>query len=654
MPLYKVALAVLSMGIFGFNAVASKIGLQEFPPLLFNLLRFIVVLPSLLFIARPTISWSMLAAIAFSLSIGHLSFANIGLALGASAGTYVLIQQTGTLFAIFFAYVLLDHKPSKFDLAGIALGLVGIYWICAAKGTQGSLWAIVFMIASACTWALGYILIKKAEVPSFAIASWTSIFAIPCLCVSSATFEGFEKMSDSFANASLMGWGTVFYSGWISMLGAGGILAYLMRSEPVSKVVPYYMLVPLFGCLFAAVFLGEELNEATLLGGTSIFAGLLVARFGGQVSTVFVKIFRRLRVKEGMMTILAATSFSAHLESMLPQSIDVAIIGGGCAGLSAALVTAEYAFDTHVFMGPQPGGALNEKTIVGNWPGKPTGFGYVIMEELQKQAQKFGAHLIDESVVKCNLAKSPFEIISSSGQLYLASTVLIATGTSERELEVDSCKAYVGKGIFSNTMVYKHWSEFQDQAKNATALVVGGGVDAVKKAVYLCKGGAAKVFLAFRGDSLNVSPLRKKMLGAYKQIECIPQARVQAFLGDGTKLQATVLIANQDQLNVPLDCAVISIGRVPNTQLFKNTLIFDEKEAIILQGSTQQTSIPGVFAAGDATAAYAYGQAAIASGDGMKAGYEMVSYLRALKPGDSENSRSCGHLPSLSSAYRHR
>jgi len=657
MPFYKIALAVLAMGIFGFNAVVSKIGLQEFSPLLFNLLRFIVVFPCLFFIARPAISWSLLAAIAGTLSIGHLSFANIGLALGASPGTYVLIQQTGSLFAIFFAYVLLGHRPSKFDLAGITLGTIGVYWICVSKGTQGNFWAIIFMLASACTWALGYILIKKADAESLGIVSWTSIFAIPCLCISSGAIEGVEEIFYSLSNASPIAWSAVLYSGWISMLGAGGILAYLMRTEPIAKVVPYYLLVPLFGCLFSALLLGEELHQATIVGGLCILGGLVVVRFGPSIFFAAGNFFKKVYVKGGIMSVLMGMSLSAQSENTPAQYIDVAIIGGGCAGLSAALVTAEYDFQTCVFMGPKPGGALNEKTIVGNWPGKQITYGDTIIEELQKQAQKFGAHLIDESIVMCDLTTYPFAVTSANGDRYLAAAVLIATGTSERKLEAENCQTYLSKGIFSNTMVYKNWQEFQDQAKNSTSLVIGGGVDAVKKAIYLCRAGAAKVFMAFRGENLNVSPLRKKMLDSYSQIEFIPEAKVQAFLGDGTKLHAVLLAANEDQVNVPLDCAVISVGRVPNTQLFKNTLKLDEKEAIMLQGATQQTTISGVFAAGDATTAQIYGQAAIAAGDGMKAGYEIINFLKAqrdIKRVHDESNLAYGHLPNPLLACKHK
>lgn len=279
----KIFYAIIAMMIFGLNAVFTKFGLSEFPPLLYNFLRFALVLPAIFFVPRPAISWSMLLAIGLSLSVGHLSFACIGMALGASAGTFVLIQQTGSIFAICFAYLLVNHKPSRYDLLGIGLGLIGIYWFCASKGTEGGLLAIAALIGSSVAWGLGFTLVKKAHAPSLQTSLWTSIFAIPCMALASDSLEGTEAIGSALSNATLMGWSTVVFSGWVSMLGAGSLLMYLMRTEPVSKVVPFNMLVPLFGCLFAYLILGEQLTPAMLTGGAWILGGLMVSQFGAKL-----------------------------------------------------------------------------------------------------------------------------------------------------------------------------------------------------------------------------------------------------------------------------------------------------------------------------------------------------------------------------------
>jgi O-acetylserine/cysteine efflux transporter len=283
MPWIKILYAIIAMMIFGLNAVFTKFGLSEFPPLLYNFLRFAFVLPAIFFIPRPAISWSMLLAIGLSLSIGHLSFACIGMTLGASAGTFVLIQQTGSIFAICFAYLLVNQKPSRYDLLGIALGLIGIYWFCASKDTEGGLLAIAALIGSSVTWGLGFTLVKKAHAPSLPTSLWTSIFAIPCMALASGLIEGPEAIISAFSNATLKGWSTLLFAGWVSLLGAGSLFMYLMRTEPVSKVVPFNMLVPLFGCLFAYLILGEQLTAPMLTGGAWILGGLMVSQFGAKL-----------------------------------------------------------------------------------------------------------------------------------------------------------------------------------------------------------------------------------------------------------------------------------------------------------------------------------------------------------------------------------
>lgn len=285
MPTYKIFLAILAMMIFGLNAVLAKMGLVEIPPLLFNFIRFIFILPCLFFIARPNISWTMLALIAGSLSILHLCFTNLGLAMGASAGMYVLLLQTGSLFALFFTFLLMGTKPTFFDILGIGLGLVGIYWICTDKGAQGDLLSILMLIGSAAMWGLGFALVKKARAPSLPTTVWTTLFALPFLAAASGTFEGMDTIVSSVQEASLFSWFTVLFSSWGSMLGAGGILMYLMSTENVAKVVPYNMLTPVFGCLFSYLIVGEQITGAMLTGGVLILCGLMISQLGSRIAT---------------------------------------------------------------------------------------------------------------------------------------------------------------------------------------------------------------------------------------------------------------------------------------------------------------------------------------------------------------------------------
>lgn len=287
MPLYKIMLAIVAMMIFGLGAVISKAGLQEFPPLFFNLARFAVLLPLIAFIKRPNVSWPLFAAISITLGVLHLSLANVGMWLGASAGMYVLLLQTGSLFVLGFAYLFFGIKPTRFDLAGIGLGLIGIYIICAAKGTAGGPLAIVALIASAAMWALGFTLVKKAQAPSVPMTTWMSILVLPFLGVSSLSLEGTEKIGYALQNATYVGWGAIFYTAFVSMVFAGGILMYLMKTEPMHKVAPFNLLTPVFGCLFSVLLLGEQLSASILIGGLFILVGLTTSQFGQRIARWF-------------------------------------------------------------------------------------------------------------------------------------------------------------------------------------------------------------------------------------------------------------------------------------------------------------------------------------------------------------------------------
>lgn len=283
MPFYKILLAVFVMMIIGLSAVVSKIGLAEFPPMLFLLLRFCVVAPALLFIPKPRISWPMLIAITATLSVGHLLLVNLGLSLGASPGIFAILLQTGTLFAILSAYFLFQHRPTRYEIIGIAIGMIGIYWICATRRLETDLWAVLALIGAAAAWGLGYTLVKKAHAPSVPTMAWTSILAIPCMAIICALFEGKEMILSSIANASLTAWSTVFFAGWVSMMGAGSILMYLMRTEKVSKVVPYNMLIPVFGCLASTIILNEKITQNMIVGGILIVFSFLITQFGQEI-----------------------------------------------------------------------------------------------------------------------------------------------------------------------------------------------------------------------------------------------------------------------------------------------------------------------------------------------------------------------------------
>lgn len=276
MPIHKILLALLAMAIIGANTTFSKIGLNEFPPILFSFFRFAFILPLAFFIPRPKISWSLLILIALSLGGLHIALVNIGLHLGASAASTSFIIQSGSLFAIFFAYLLLKAKPSLYDFIGIALGFIGIILIFSEKNLSGSLISLGFCLASASMWGLGYTLVKKANTAALPVTIWMSLLISPFLALLSLLIEGGELILTSITEATLIGWSSALFSSWASMLGAGGIIMYLMRTEAVAKVAPLNMLIPVFGILTSIIWLNEPLSYTQLIGGLWILLGIVV------------------------------------------------------------------------------------------------------------------------------------------------------------------------------------------------------------------------------------------------------------------------------------------------------------------------------------------------------------------------------------------
>lgn len=279
MSFKKIFLAILAMAIIGANTTFSKIGLLEFPPLFFSFLRFFFIAPLALFVPRPNISIKLLAGIACSLGCLHIAFVNIGLSLGASASSTSFIIQTGSLFAVFFAYLILNSKPTLLDFLGISLGFFGVILIFSERELSGNITSLSFCLVSAIMWGLGYTLIKKANTNALPITIWMSLLISPFLGLLSYHLEDKNKLIQIFFCASKTAWVTALFSSWISMLGAGGILMYLMRTEEIVKVAPFNMLIPVFGTLTAFLFLDEPLTLRAGIGGSWILLGILTSQY---------------------------------------------------------------------------------------------------------------------------------------------------------------------------------------------------------------------------------------------------------------------------------------------------------------------------------------------------------------------------------------
>lgn len=300
------------------------------------------------------------------------------------------------------------------------------------------------------------------------------------------------------------------------------------------------------------------------------------------------------------------------------------IIGGGPAGYTAAIYASRANLDPVLYEGMQPGGQLTTTTEVENFPGYPEGItGPQLMEDLRKQAEKFGASLRSGQIIKVNFAQRPFLITIDSGEEIEAESVIIATGATARYLGLPEEQKYLGMGVSACATC----DGFFYRKKKVA--VVGGGDTACEEALYLSTL-AEKVYLIVRKDYLRASKVMQRRVLEKENITVLFNTNTVSLYGEEV-LEGAHLVENKgtdkEQLfKIAIDGFFLAIGHVPNTEVFKPFIETDEQGFIVLKGNTTATNIEGVFAAGD-VADPRYQQAVSAAGSGCRAAIDAERYL---------------------------
>jgi thioredoxin reductase (NADPH) len=305
----------------------------------------------------------------------------------------------------------------------------------------------------------------------------------------------------------------------------------------------------------------------------------------------------------------------------------VIILGSGPAGLTAALYAARANLAPLVFEGFQPGGQLTITTEIENFPGFPDGImGPELMDQIRKQAQKFGATTLFKDITGVDFSVRPFRILADHEQYY-GDTIIIATGASAKLLNLPSEKKYMGYGVSACATCDGFFF------KNLEVAVVGGGDTALEEANFLTRF-ASKVTVIHRRDVLRASKIMRDRVAKNPKIVFIWNSVVEEILGteENTKKSITgVRLRNVKTGTVSdLQCqgVFVAIGHQPNTEILKGQIDLDQKEYIVLRGKNTETNIPGVFAAGDVADSY-YRQAVTAAGSGCMAAIDAERYLEA-------------------------
>jgi len=298
---------------------------------------------------------------------------------------------------------------------------------------------------------------------------------------------------------------------------------------------------------------------------------------------------------------------------------NVIVVGGGVAGLSAAIYLARADLSPLVFAGSPPGGQLTLTSEVENYPGYESILGAELVEKMKKQAIKFGARIIDENIVKVDFSKKPLKLfLSSPISMVQTKSVIVATGAKALWLGLESEKRLRGKGVSACATCDGFFF------RGKTVAVVGGGDTALEEALTLTKF-ASKVYLIHRRDSFRASKIMVERVKSNKKIEILFNSQVEEILGE-KKVEAIKLNPPAGGQSLKLDGVFIAIGHRPDTEIFKGKIELDDKGYIITGVKSTMTSVKGVFAAGDCVDSL-YRQAVVAAGMGVSAALDVENFL---------------------------
>jgi len=306
-----------------------------------------------------------------------------------------------------------------------------------------------------------------------------------------------------------------------------------------------------------------------------------------------------------------------------PERIKCLIIGSGPAGYTAAIYTARANLAPVVYTGMQPGGQLTTTTEIDNFPGYPQGVtGTSMMDDLQKQAERFGADIRFGAISEVDLDKQPFAVTVDGEYLIEAETLIIATGATAKYLGLPSEEKLKGSGVSACATCDGFFYRGKDVA------VVGGGDTACEEALYL-SGLCRKVYMIVRRNELRASKAMQSRVFETQNIEVLWQTQTKEVLGEQT-VTGVILSTKDGDRKIDLDGFFLAIGHHPNSELFSQWLETDANGYIKTVPGSSKTSIEGVFACGDVQDPV-YRQAVTAAGSGCMAAIDAERYLSEKK-----------------------
>lgn len=311
---------------------------------------------------------------------------------------------------------------------------------------------------------------------------------------------------------------------------------------------------------------------------------------------------------------------------MEAEKVKCLIIGSGPAGYTAAIYAARANLSPVLYEGLQPGGQLTTTTDIENFPGYPEGInGTQMMEDLRKQAERFGTDLRFGVATAADLSQAPYKITIDEEKVIEAQTIIIATGAAAKYLGLEDEKKYAGMGVSACATCDGFFY------RKKVVAVVGGGDTACEEAIYLA-GLARQVYLVVRKPFLRASKIMQERVLNHPHIKVLFEHNAVGLYGadgvEGMHVVKRMGEPDEERYDVAIDGFFLAIGHQPNSAIFKPWVKTDETGYILTEGDSPRTGIPGVFAAGDVADPH-YRQAITAAGSGCKAAIEAERYLSA-------------------------
>lgn len=308
---------------------------------------------------------------------------------------------------------------------------------------------------------------------------------------------------------------------------------------------------------------------------------------------------------------------------------NVIIIGSGCAGLTAAIYAGRANLNPLVIDGYEPGGQLSLTTMVENFPGFPDGIlGPDLIENMRKQAERFGTQFKAGAITEVDISKRPFKITTSS-ETFETRALIIASGATAKMIGLESEKKLVGHGVSTCATCDGYFFRGKEIA------VVGGGDSAMEEANFLSKF-ASKVHLLHRRNEFRASKIMVERARANEKIRFVTPVVVEDISDVSRGGVEFVTLRNTETSEIttlPVEGVFVAIGHEPNTTVFRGKLDMDENGYLITHHGSQ-TKVPGVFAAGDVQDHH-YRQAVTAAGSGCMAALDAEKFLDAHKAADA-------------------